>query len=91
LASTTEAAPRKRAPRRPKPVPEIPLTEKVYLTTEELAAFLGGMSPRTLERWRLEGTGPDPISLTAKNILYSRATVDEWMRARERKTRAAAA
>jgi hypothetical protein len=92
LASTTEATPRKRAPKTRTPVPSIPLHEKIYLTTEETAVYIGGdVSPRTLERWRLEGIGPDFITVSAKMVRYRRATVDAWMLDRERKTRAKAA
>lgn len=92
MASTSEAAPRKRAPKTRNPVPGIKLTDKEILTTEEVAALLSGdVSVRTLEDWRRQGLGPDFITISAKMVRYRREAVDRWLDDLERKTRARAA
>lgn len=47
-----------------------------YLTQAEAARTLR-LSPRTLERHRLTGTGPKFIKL-GRRVLYRRADLDAW-------------
>ncbi len=47
------------------------------------AAELIGMSKRTLEKWRGEGTGP-PFLKLGRRVLYSVADLEEWLRSRRR-------
>ncbi len=47
------------------------------------AAELIGMSRRTLEKWRGEGTGP-PFLKLGRRVLYSVADLEEWLRSRRR-------
>ena len=47
-----------------------------YLTQPEAAKILR-VSTRSLERWRLAGTGPKYIR--AGRILYSRAALEAWL------------
>ncbi len=47
------------------------------------AAELIGMSKRTLEKWRGEGTGP-PFLKLGRRVLYSVADLEEWIRSRRR-------
>ncbi len=47
------------------------------------AAELIGMSKRTLEKWRSEGTGP-PFLKLGRRVLYSVADLEEWLRSRRR-------
>ncbi len=60
------------------------------LTTEDVADILG-VSPRTLEDWRLKGLGPDFVTLSPKVVRYRPAAVDKYVEGHERKTRAKAA
>ena len=60
------------------------------LTTEELAAYLGDVSVRTLEDWRRLGIGPDFVPLSAKLVRYRLRTVERWLDSLERKDRAGA-
>ncbi len=47
------------------------------------AAELIGMSRRTLEKWRSEGTGP-PFLKLGRRVLYSVADLEEWIQSRRR-------
>jgi predicted DNA-binding transcriptional regulator AlpA len=47
------------------------------MTTDEVAAYLG-VSPRSIERWRLQRVGPPFIKLSARAIRYSSAALREW-------------
>jgi predicted DNA-binding transcriptional regulator AlpA len=49
---------------------------RVYLTQDEVAAVLR-LSPRTLERHRLAGTGPAYVKLGRK-VVYKRSSVEAW-------------
>lgn len=48
--------------------------------------YLGGgddpISPRTLQRWRLEGTGPVFVKV-GRLVRYRRSALDAWLAARE--------
>ncbi len=55
--------------------------EDVYLTPGEAAAYIR-RSPRTLEEWRINKTGPAYVKLGASkrgNVLYRRIDLDAWM------------
>jgi hypothetical protein len=58
-----------------------------YLLPVELAAELK-ICTKTLDRWKLFGSGP-PITKIGRKIYYSRAGVVAWLRAREQRTQAA--
>lgn len=47
------------------------------------AARLLTVSPRTLERWRLEGTGPKFLKL-GRRVVYRASDMADWIAARER-------
>jgi hypothetical protein len=52
-----------------------------YLTTAEAAAFVR-LSPRTLERLRVQGTGPRFIKAgkgKRARVLYKAADLQEWL------------
>lgn len=61
----------------------IPTNPDALLFTAE-AAFLLGLSVRTLEALRLRGGGPPFISVTPKAVRYSRCDLDEWIAIRRR-------
>jgi predicted DNA-binding transcriptional regulator AlpA len=50
-----------------------------FLTTTEYAA-LTGVSERTVERWRTDGTGPSFVKL-GRRVFYERAAVVENIKA----------
>ena len=54
-------------------------SDRTYLTQAEAAEYLR-LSQRTLERYRLAGTGPAYIR--AGRILYSRAALEDWVASR---------
>ena len=50
--------------------------DAIYMGTRELAAFLG-LSPRTLDRYRVSGDGP-PFHKFGNRVRYARADVEAW-------------
>jgi excisionase family DNA binding protein len=48
-------------------------------TTEEVAAYLGGIPKHTLETWRSQGKGP-PWRKPGRHVLYAWPDVDEWLK-----------
>lgn len=42
-----------------------------------------GLSPKTLKRWRSEGTGPAFVVLSARRVGYYENVLDAWLAARE--------
>jgi hypothetical protein len=75
LCSSTQ---REEPARRP-----IPAHPDALLCTVE-AAFMLGLSPRTLEAFRLRGGGPPYVALTRKAIRYKRRDLDAWIESRRR-------
>ncbi len=63
-----------------RPIPEHP---DALLHTAE-AALLLGLSPRTLEAFRLRGGGPPYIAVTPKAVRYRRGDLEAWIAARRR-------
>ena len=61
-------------------------TNSRRLRTAEAAAYLG-LSPRTLEKQRLDGSGPPFIKLN-RTVVYCTATLDSFLAARERRSTA---
>ena len=49
---------------------------KDYISTREVAAFLG-LSPRTLDRYRVTGAGPK-FHKFGNRVRYLRADVEAW-------------
>jgi phage terminase Nu1 subunit (DNA packaging protein) len=52
-----------------------------WARTEELARHLG-VSPRTAEKWRIQGGGP-PYSRVRRVVIYDLDHVDRWLAERE--------
>ena len=65
-----------------RPLPEPP--DALLYTTE--AAFLLGLSPRTVEALRLRGGGAPYIQVTPKAVRYRRRDLIAWLDARRRKS-----
>jgi predicted DNA-binding transcriptional regulator AlpA len=51
------------------------------LMGQSTAAEFLGLSPRTLERWRLEGRGPKYLKLGPRAVRYSLASLREFLAA----------
>lgn len=69
-------------PERPAGRP-IPSDVKALLYTAE-AAYVLGLSPRTLESMRLRGGGPPYIAVTSKAVRYRRGDLEDWIASRRR-------
>jgi DNA-binding transcriptional MerR regulator len=54
------------------------------LLTEDEAARLLRVAPRSLRRWRAIGTGP-PYTRAGRRVLYRRAAVLKWLQDNERR------
>jgi hypothetical protein len=54
-----------------------------YMRPVELAAYLG-ISPKTIAAYRLEGGGPEYISVSRRCVLYSAESVEKWLNSRKR-------
>ncbi len=52
------------------------LTDQIFMPQRAVAALLG-VSERTLERWRLEGTGPD-FRKFSRRVMYAKCDVLAW-------------
>lgn len=57
-------------------------TPSPYLTQEAAGAFLG-LSPRTLERFRVQGCGPSFLKL-GRRVIYSRDDLVKWAEGQRR-------
>ena len=53
-----------------------------YMSTREAAAFLG-LSPRTLDRYRVSGEGP-VFHKFGSSVRYGRTDLESWAQARRR-------
>jgi predicted DNA-binding transcriptional regulator AlpA len=56
------------------------------LTERQVIDWIGVSSP-TASRWRAMGAGPAFIQLGPRRIGYRKSAVEEWLAARERKTK----
>lgn len=55
----------------------------LLVNTTQAADYLG-LSPRTLERWRVGGGGPAYVVLGSKSVRYRRSALDAFLAAGER-------
>lgn len=60
------------------------------VTTEQAAAYLGGLKPNTLEGWRIRGEGP-PYKKIGRLVRYSLADLDAYLAASSRSSTSQAA
>jgi len=60
-----------------------PLSIRPLVMTEGSAADTLGLSPRTLQRWRVEGRGPAFVKL-GKKVGYTEAALRRYVEASER-------
>lgn len=56
------------------------------LVDTKKAAEILGISNRTLERWRLEGNGPEYLKIGAYRVNYDTDTLEAFMNACRRKS-----
>lgn len=70
------------------PVPALAALE--LLTAETVAAMFGGLSLRTLERWRVEGRGPRYIKV-GKRVMYRQQDLAAFVESRARRSTSEAA
>ena len=61
----------------------IPDHPQAMLTTTQAAGVLG-LSPRTLEQFRVKGGGPEYFALGKRAIRYRRYVLENWLDARRR-------
>lgn len=62
--------------------PELPEFGNRLLTTEAAATALG-LSPRTLEDYRLRGYGPRFVKISGRAVRYRPAELRRWVAERE--------
>lgn len=62
----------------------VPQVEKDKLCSAGEAAELLGISPQTLAHWRVRGTGPRYIVLSARCVRYRSSDIRAWLNERER-------
>lgn len=55
-------------------------SDEVYLTESDLAERLH-ISPRTIQRQRLEGTGPKFVK-AGRRVLYRLSDIEAWLKSR---------
>ncbi len=55
------------------------------LLTQQRLSDLIDVSERSLERWRVEGTGPAFVK-AGRKVLYRAVDVDDWLAASRRKS-----
>lgn len=73
------------APRKEPSAHSIPDHPQAMLTTAQAAVVLG-LSPRTLEQFRVKGGGCQYFALGRRAIRYKRQDLDAWLDARRRKS-----
>ena len=56
----------------------IPDVSQDCLYDEVRAAALMGVSPRTMQKWRVTGAGPRYVRLSGRCIRYRRSDLMEW-------------
>lgn len=57
---------------------------KVFLSTPQAAELLG-LSPRTIEKWRVTGGGP-VFHKFGSRVLYSQEDLERWAEGRRRRS-----
>lgn len=61
------------------------MTEECMLLNTEQAAKRFGLSPRTLERYRVTGEGPEFVKL-GHSVRYSASALNRWLKGRTRRS-----
>jgi len=50
-----------------------------FLLTEKVVAEMLSVTPRALQKWRLEGRGPKFVKISSRAIRYRRQDLNEWV------------
>jgi len=61
------------------------MQETHFMTTTQAAHYLGGLSPRTLEKLRVIGGGP-VFHKHGRRVFYNQTDLDEWSNAGRRQS-----
>ncbi|MBT5566725.1 MAG: helix-turn-helix domain-containing protein [Rhodospirillaceae bacterium] len=56
------------------------------LVNENIAAEYLGLSPRTLQNWRVRGGGPLFVRISNRSIRYRLSDIQDWIEARIRRS-----
>ena len=65
-----------------------PLDESDRLCTADEAAELLGVAPQTLAHWRVRGSGPRYITLSARCVRYRFSDIKVWLERRAKESTA---
>lgn len=63
--------------------------DDILLNERAAADVLGGVSVKTLQRWRYRGQGPGWLKVGA-SVFYRKGKLQDWLKSRERDPEAAA-
>lgn len=59
------------------------MTDNILFDEQGAGVFLGGpdnpVSPRTMQRWRLEGVGPAFVKIGPRLVRYRRSELDAFL------------
>lgn len=58
------------------------------LCTPEEAGEIFGIAPQTLAHWRVRGTGPRYLTLSARCVRYRVSDIEEWLGSRTKESTA---
>lgn len=64
----------------------MPKSEDEELLDTRAAARYLGVSPRTIERWRITGDGPEYVLHTPRCVRYRPTVLREWVAMRSRRS-----
>lgn len=53
------------------------MNTKIYMSEGEVAKLIG-LSRRTLQRFRTEGSGPAFLRVATRRVIYARSDIDTW-------------
>jgi len=62
---------------------------ELYINNDQTAKTIR-ISPRTLEKWRVQGRGPAYLKLGAR-VVYARRDIEQWLEAQRRTSTSQAA
>ena len=71
---------------KPHPIPSRAVPQKVVLWTEKETAKHIGFDARTLQSWRMKGTGPQYVQISPRCIRYRPEDIDAWIEERLRRS-----
>lgn len=69
--------------------PSVPALSRLVFSEKEAACHLG-ISPRTLQAMRVDGSGPPFVQLTSRRIGYAVTALESWIASRSVRSTSAA-